>query len=477
MDQFPIFLTTTGGSALIVGHGVNAARKARLLVKSSARVDVVANGQPHPELAALANDSLVTLHARPFQDGDVEGRLLVIGAAEDDDPLLERIARAAKAARVPVNVVDRPDLSTFLMPAIVDRDPLVVAIGSGGAAPVLARSVRARIEAMLPARTGALARFADSFRSTVARALPTDARRRFWEWVFDGPVAAAVLAGDEPRARSTLIDRLNRNAASETPGLVQLVGVGPGDPDLLTFKALRAMQTADVVLVDSLVSPEILDCVRRDALRIDVGKRSGHHTMPQSDIQEVMVTHARAGKRVVRLKGGDPFLFGRGGEERAHLLAAGVPVEVVPGISAAFGCAAATGVPLTHRDHAQGVTFITGHARDGDEAPALDWEALSRPGHTVVVYMGVATAPRIAARLLNAGRSAATPCMVVENGTRPDQRTLPATLGTLAETVAEAGVTGPALLFIGEVCEGVARSGLHAAVPAHSAPSLAASAV
>lgn len=456
MDQFPIFLTTAGGSVLIVGGGVNAARKARLLSKSSARVDVIAHAAPHAELQALADAGAVTVHARAFADDDVDGRLLVIGAVEDDDALLARIAAAAKAARVPVNVVDRPDLSTFLMPAIVDRDPLVVAIGSGGSAPVLARSIRAKIEAMLPARTGALARFADGFRSTVARALPADARRRFWEWVFDGPVAAAVLQGDEPRARSTLIDRLNRSAANEAPGLVQLVGVGPGDPDLLTFKALRAMQTADVVLVDSLVSPEILECVRRDALRIDVGKRSGRHTMPQADIQDLMVEHARAGKRVVRLKGGDPFLFGRGGEEREHLLAAGVPVEVVPGVSAAFGCAAATGIPLTHRDHAQGVTFVTGHARDADGAPDLDWEALSRPGHTVVVYMGVATAPLVADRLMAAGRSPATPCAVVENGTRPDQRTLPTTLGALAETVAAAGIAGPALLFIGEVCEAVA---------------------
>lgn len=225
------------------------------------------------------------------------------------------------------------------------------------------------------------------------------------------------------------------------------------------------MQTADVVLIDSLVSPEILECVRRDALRIDVGKRSGRHTMPQDKIERLMIDHARAGLRVVRLKGGDPFLFGRGGEEREHLIAAGVPVEVVPGVSAAFGCAAAAGIPLTHRDHAQGVTFITGHKRDTDRTPDLDWEALSRPGHTIVVYMGVATAAHVAARLMAAGRAPSTRCAVVENGTRPDQRTLSTTLGTLAQTVAAANIAGPALLFIGEVCEAVSADSAFQAPP------------
>lgn len=423
MDQFPLFVNTAGRSILVVGGGEEARRKIRLVSRTAATVDVIAEG---------------------FQAEDVQGRLFVIAAA--GSPVDEAVAAAAQAAGVPVNVVDRPDLSTFLMPAIVDRDPVVVAIGSGGAAPVLARSIRARIESLLPARLGALARFADSFRPSVKGTLPQAARRRFWEWVFAGPVAAAFLNGDEARARTSLIDRLNRPQAVPE-GLVQLVGVGPGDPDLLTFKALRAMQEADVVLVDALVSPEILECVRRDALRIDVGKRKARHTLAQAEIERLMIEHARAGRRVVRLKGGDPFLFGRGGEEREHLLAAGVPVEVIPGISAAFGCAAAAGIPLTHRDHAQGVTFVTGHAKADGAEP--DWTALARANHTLVVYMGVGTAAETSRRLIAAGRDAGTPCAVIENGTRPDQRVLPTTLAGLG--AAASGLTGPALLIIGDV--------------------------
>lgn len=463
MDQFPLFVTTDGRSILVVGGGEEAARKLRLVARTTAAVDVIAEA-PGADLCALCVDT-VTLHRRAFTTDDVSGRLFVVSAA--GSPVDEAVAAAAQAAGVPVNVVDRPDLSTFLMPAIVDRDPVVIAIGSGGAAPVLAKSIRARIESLLPARLGALARFADSFRPAVKGTLPQAARRRFWEWVFAGPVAAAFLGGDEARARSALIDRLNRaEAAADGPGLVQLVGVGPGDPDLLTFKALRAMQEADVVLIDALVSAEILECVRRDALRIDVGKRKDRHTLPQAEIERLMIDHARAGRRVVRLKGGDPFLFGRGGEEREHLLAAGVPVEVVPGISAAFGCAAATGIPLTHRDHAQGVTFVTGHAKGDGGGP--DWRSLAAANHTVVVYMGVGTAADTARSLIAAGRAAATPCAVVENGTRPDQRVLPATLATLGETVAAAGIAGPALLIIGEVTAGVVA----AAVPAARAAAL-----
>lgn len=446
MDQFPLFVTTAGRSILVVGDGEEAARKLRLVARTTATVDVIAEA-PGADLCALCVGT-VTLHRRAFAAADVRGRLFVVSAA--GSPVDEAVSAAAQAAGVPVNVVDRSDLSTFLMPAIVDRDPVVVAIGSGGAAPVLAKSIRARIESLLPARLGALARFADSFRPAVKGTLPQAARRRFWEWVFAGPVAAAFLGGDEARARSTLIDRLNRaEAAADGPGLVQLVGVGPGDPDLLTFKALRAMQEADVVLIDALVSAEILECVRRDALRIDVGKRKDRHTLPQAEIERLMIDHARAGRRVVRLKGGDPFLFGRGGEEREHLLAAGVPVEVVPGISAAFGCAAATGIPLTHRDHAQGVTFVTGHAKADGGGP--DWGGLAAANHTVVVYMGVGTAADTAARLIAAGRAPSTPCAVIENGTRPDQRLIPATLASLGAVVEAAAIAGPALLVIGEV--------------------------
>jgi uroporphyrin-III C-methyltransferase/precorrin-2 dehydrogenase/sirohydrochlorin ferrochelatase len=352
---------------------------------------------------------------------------------------------------MPVNVVDRPDLSSFIMPAIVERDPVVIGISTGGAAPLLARRIRATIEALLPARLGRLVRFAESFRGSVQATIPdARARLRFWERFFEGPLAGAVLAGDESTAREQMLSLVNRPQAAPRPaGVVHIVGAGPGDPDLLTLRALRLMQQADVVVYDKLVGPEILDYARRDAERIYVGKSKGNHARTQDQINELLVVHARTGKRVLRLKGGDPFIFGRGGEEREHLRRAGVRVEVVPGITAATGCAAATGIPLTHRDHAAAATFVTGHGRNGE--PDLDWAALARIRHTLVIYMGVSTAGRTAARLIEHGMAPDTPVAVVENGTLESQKTAIGTLAHLGALVAEHGIAGPAIIVVGEV--------------------------
>jgi uroporphyrin-III C-methyltransferase / precorrin-2 dehydrogenase / sirohydrochlorin ferrochelatase len=448
---FPMFMNLDGRKAIVVGDGVAAARKAMWLLRAGARITVIAPS-PHPELATLCRDQRVTLVERAFQPADVAGASVVITANErlDDDIA---VVRAATDAHIPVNAVDRPDLSTFIMPAIVDRDPLIVAISSAGTAPVLSRTVRARIEALLPRNMGRLARFAHDFRGAVTAAGAWPSKRRFWEHFFRGPVAAHVLAGDEAKAREGMLALVNRRVPEE-PGLVQIVGAGPGDPDLLTLKALQALQEADVVVHDRLITADILDYARRDARRIDVGKTRGHHTTSQDAINDVLITQARAGHRVVRLKGGDPFVFGRGGEELDALTRAGVRVEVVPGITAALGCAAALGLPLTHRDHAQAITVVTGEGRRGD--PDLDWTALARRNQTIVVYMGGERAERIAVKLIAAGINPSTPAAAIARGTRADQQVAMGAVAELGTLVARVGAT-PVLLVIGDVVRHAAQ--------------------
>lgn len=327
------------------------------------------------------------------------------------------------------------------------RHALVIG-GDEVAASTLVQSARAAIANLLVAALGRLARCADSFRSAAKARIADPEARRLRVRVFD---RAGGPAGNEPRARERMLSLLDRSG--EPPhggGRVCIVGAGPGDPDLLTFKALRAMQAADVVVYDRLIGDEILDYVRRDAERIYVGKAADDHAMPQDRINALLVAHARAGRAVVRLKGGDPFVFGRGGEEMAYLQAAGIAVEIVPGITAATGCAAAAGLPLTHRDFASGVTFVTGHGKGGG-APDLDWASLAASRQTIVVYMGVATAGAIGARLVARGMNPATPAAIIENGTRADQVVVRGTVGSLAATVRRGGITGPALLVIGEV--------------------------
>ncbi len=449
MEAFPLFMKLAGRPCLVVGGGVAAARKAEHLLRAGARVTVAA-----PALSAELAEAVAAGQLRhdraPFDPASVRGQALVI-AATDDVALARRVAEAARAAGVPVNVVDRPELSTFITGALVDRSPVLIAISTGGTAPVLAREVRLGIERLLPLGLGRLARFAERFRAAVKAAIPEALwRRRFWESFFKGPVATAVLEGREQAAQAAMLALVNRSQAGRaTLAHVHLVGAGPGDPELLTLRALRLLAEADVIVYDRLVDPGIIERARRDAERIYVGKSKGQHGKSQGEISALLVALAQAGKRVVRLKGGDPFVFGRGGEELEYLRARGVPVEVVPGISAALGCAAAAQIPLTHRALADAVTFVSGHGSAGELE--LDWASLARRRETLVIYMGVSAAGRIAAALVAHGRPAATPAAIIENGTRPDQRTLVGTLADLGELATAHEVTGPALIVIGEV--------------------------
>lgn len=451
MKHFPAFLDLDDKTALVVGDGLAAARKAELLAKAQARVVAVAE-KPCADLSVMAGEGRIALLREPFSVEHLDGAAVLVVATgrEDTD---RHVADAGKAYGLPVNVVDRPGLGTFIVPAVIDRDPVTVAVSSAGTAPVLARGLRAKIEALLPPRVGALAAFAGRFRDAVKAKLPEGRERlRFWERVFDGPIADHVLAGRDGEARSEMLRAINTPANDHAPaedGVVYLVGAGPGDPDLLTIRALRVLQTADVIVHDKLVGPDILDYARRDAERIYVGKTKGNHFKSQDEINELIAAHAKAGKRVVRLKGGDPFVFGRGGEEREHLRGLGVRVEIVPGITAATGCAAAAGFPLTHRDHASSVTFVTGHAKTG--APDLDWQALATSRHTIVIYMGVATAGLVSQRLMEHGLAGSTPVAVVENGTLPNQRVLTGDLRNVGGLIAENGIVGPALVVIGDV--------------------------
>jgi uroporphyrin-III C-methyltransferase/precorrin-2 dehydrogenase/sirohydrochlorin ferrochelatase len=450
MQNFPLFLSLKDRRALVVGGTEQAARKVELLLNAGAQVSLIA-ATVTGEIAQLIADARICWAGKTFDEADLAGVSLVV-VATGDEALQARVSQLAQGRCVPVNVVDRPALSSFIMPAIVDRGPITIAISTGGAAPALARKLRAEIERALPAAIGRLARFAEIFRGQVRRTLGEPrARRLFWDRVFDGRIGELALAGDEIAARRELIRLLDQSRRDSAPaqGMVHLVGAGPGDPDLLTLKAHRLLQRADVVVYDRLVSPEVLAAARRDAERISVGKRRGHHTVPQDEINARLVALARAGKSVVRLKGGDPLVFGRGGEEIQALVEAGIAVEVVPGITAALGCAASASIPLTHRDHAQACVFVTGHTRDGETA--LDWPMLARPRQTVVIYMGIEGLPAIARQLVQHGLTGSTPVALVENGTTDRERRVVGTLATIERQASRAGLQGPTLCIIGEV--------------------------
>ncbi len=453
MRSFPLFLKLQGRPVLLAGSGAAAAAKLRLLAAAGARVRLYADDPSEELLQACRQLSIGCEHAT-LSAADLDAVDLVVGAA-GEDAADHALSVAARAAGKLVNIVDRPDLSDFTMPAIVDRGEIVVAISTDGASPVLAQRVRAAIESVLPPALGRLARFARRFRGAIqARIAENGARRRFWNQVFAGPIGQAVLAGDERRAARDLIRAVNKGEPKADAGLVSLVGAGPGDPELLTLRAARALREADVIVYDKLVDPAVLDYARRDARRIYVGKSKGDHTLPQAEINALLVAEAKAGRHVVRLKGGDPFIFGRGGEELDTLVAAGIRVDVVPGITAAAGCAAYAGFPLTHRDHASSVTFVSGHSRDGlakDGIAALDWQALARPRQTIVVYMGLGAAGVIAERLIAAGQEATTPIAIIENGTRWDQRVIKGELNQAEALVRDHGIATPALLVIGAV--------------------------
>ena len=449
MDYLPLFHKLQGGRVLVVGGGEIALRKARLLADAGAALRVVAP-EVDGQLAALAREGGGEVLVRGYQSSDLDGCRLVI-AATDDPGLNAQVSADAQARSLPVNVVDAPALCTVIFPAIVDRSPLVVAVSSGGDAPVLARLIRAKLEAWIPSAYGELAGLAARFRDKVKALYPdVNQRRGFWEHVFQGPIAERQLAGQGAEAER-LLQAMVDGAPVQQGGEVYLVGAGPGDPDLLTFRALRLMQQADVVLYDRLVAPAIIEMCRRDAERIYVGKRRADHAVPQDQINRLLVDLARQGKRVLRLKGGDPFIFGRGGEEIEELADEGIPFQVVPGITAASGCSAYGGIPLTHRDYAQSVRFVTGHLKDGTSN--LPWNDLVAPAQTLVFYMGLVGLPTICAELIRHGRAASTPAALVQQGTTRNQRVFTGTLADLPELVARHEVHAPTLVIVGEVVQ------------------------
>ena len=450
MNRFlPIFFKTDRQPCLVVGGGEVALRKVRQLLQANAAVHVQA-----PELISQLREyhqqGKITYSQSSFREDSVINFVLVI-AATDDAEVNKKISKTAKNHKIPVNVVDNPELCSFIMPSIIDREPVQIAISTGGASPVLARLLRARLETMIPAAYGRLARLMQDFRPRVKQSYPDSRqRRRFWEQVLQGPIAEMLFAGRERAAQQALERQLSDpQQIVGTSGEVYLVGGGPGDPDLLTFRALRLMQQADVVLYDRLVAPAIVGLVRKDAEHIFVGKERDRHAVSQDEINGLLIKLAKQGKRVLRLKGGDPFIFGRGGEEIEELAAAGIPFQVVPGITAAAGCSAYAGIPLTHRDYAQTCIFVTGHVQDG--RLTLNWDALVQPRQTIAVYMGVKGLDLLAAALIEHGLSENTPAAVIQQGTTPDQRVYIATLKTLPALVQDNEIKPPSMVIIGEV--------------------------
>ena len=448
MDYLPLFTDIKNKRCLIVGGGSIAARKGRLLAQAGARVCVIAP-QVEAALSDIAQRSGGEVHLRTYRATDLHDIALVI-AATDDNAVNSEVSTDAHLRHLPVNVVDSPELCSVILPSIIDRSPVMIAVSSGGQSPVLARQLRAKLESLIPSAYGRLAALVGKFRTSAAQRFPNiDERRKFWEEIIDGPIAELMLAGSEDIAETQLAERLADDKPVAPVGEVYLVGAGPGDPDLLTFKALRLMQKADVVLYDRLVADEIVDLCRRDAERIYVGKARANHAVPQQDINQLLVDLALQGKKVLRLKGGDPFIFGRGGEEIELLAANNVPFQVVPGITAASGCASYSGIPLTHRDYAQSVRFVTGHLRDG--TTNLPWAELIHPAQTVVFYMGLVGLPDICAQLVAHGRAATTPIALIQQGTTRHQRVVTGTLADMVERVAGQGIKAPTLIIVGEV--------------------------
>ena len=450
MQALPIFMNINQRLCVVIGAGEVAARKVTMLLRAQASVTVYAP-EICPTLADLVEAGRIRYQQARFTDQQLSGACLVI-AATNDLQVNTSVSLAAQANNIPVNVVDAPALCTFTMASIVERSPIVIAISSEGNAPVLARYLRSKIETMLPAGYGRIAAIAGEFRDKVKSKYATSqARRIFWEGVLQGPIVERILAGQEAAARIGLNQLLADDTASQQHGEVYLVGGGPGDPDLLTFRALRLMQQCDVCVYDKLVSPEVLDLVRRDAELIYVGKSRDQHTLPQEEINQLLARLALAGKRVLRLKGGDPFIFGRGGEEIETLMQQGVPFQVVPGITAANGVSSYAGIPLTHRDYAQACLFITGHLKNG--VLDLDWAAMARPQQTVVIYMGLVGLEQICQQLMAHGVAADMPAAVIQQGTTQHQRVVSANLIDLASQVAAAKMKAPCLTIIGQVVQ------------------------
>jgi uroporphyrin-III C-methyltransferase / precorrin-2 dehydrogenase / sirohydrochlorin ferrochelatase len=450
MDFFPIFLNIRNKRCLVVGGGNVAERKTASLLKSGADV-ILVSPKLSPNLITWRDMGQLGHQAREFLDDDLSGSHLVIAATDNAD-INRHIAQLAEARRIPVNVVDQPELCSFILPSVIDRSPVIAAISTGGASPVLARLIRSRLESLIPAGYGRLADLCGRFRQRVKETFANPADRRlFWERTLEGGVAERVFSGHDAEADQLMEKALANTRLSEDIGEVYLVGAGPGDPDLLTFRALRLMQQADVVVYDRLVAKPILEMTRQDAEHIYVGKERDKHTMRQEEINALLASLAKQGKRVLRLKGGDPFIFGRGGEEIDTLAAQGVPFQVIPGITAAAGCASYAGIPLTHRDYAQSVTFVTGHLKDG--SMNLNWPMLAQPNQTIVFYMGLVGLPVICRELQAHGVASDMPIALIQQGTTHMQRVYTGTLESIQSIVEKEKPKPPTLIIVGRVVE------------------------
>lgn len=488
MNTFPLFFKLDNQPILIVGGGEVAQRKADLLARAGASIIIVAPEITEEVKALLAEGVKSGRHTLIHEKYDKKwlvGKRLII-AGTDDEALNRQVHADAQALNIPVNVVDTPPLCDFIFPAIVDRNPIVIGISSNGKAPVLARLLRARLETLIPQGYGNLAKLAGSMRDEVKSKIPTlTGRRQFWERAFEGRVSELMFAGRDDEAKQALEDNLNEtvqqladlnqdidndnnetkvskgtddsnaNLASQASkpnkkiGEVYIVGAGPGDPELLTFKALRLMQQADIVYYDALVSDKVLDLCRRDADKVFVGKKRSNHAVAQQGINELLINAAQSGKRAVRLKGGDPFVFGRGGEEIEALQAAGIPYQVVPGVTAANAAACYSGIPLTHRDLAQSIKFVTGFIKDGEQNN--DFEQLLNADETIVFYMGLHALERLTTGMIEAGRDPQTPIAIVAHASLPTQQVLRGTLANIVALQDEAQLTSPALMIVGRV--------------------------
>lgn len=455
MEHLPIYLNLQGRDCLVIGGGEVAARKVALLQEAKADNIRVVSPDLGRSLQEAADDKTISYREGLFEDNDI-GEAHIVFACTDDLEVNQRISQLCQARNIPVNVVNDPSLCSFITPSIIDRSPVLVAVSTGGASPVLARLIRARLETLIPANYGQLAELAGRFRDRVKAAFKVPSHRRiFWEKVLQGPVAEMIFAGQskaaEERLEETLDEQTQAAPHEHHYGEVYLIGGGPGDPDLLTFRALRLMQQADVVVYDRLVAKAILDLTRRDAERVYVGKERDNHAVPQEDINVLLARLAKEGKRVCRLKGGDPFIFGRGGEEIETLVEEGVPFQVVPGITAASGAASYSGIPITHRDFSQAAIFVTGHLRDG--SINLNWPMLAQPNQTVVFYMGLVGLPVICEQLIKHGVSPDMPIALVQQATTQKQRVITGTLATMPQIAEETKPKPPTLIIVGNVVQ------------------------
>lgn len=450
MKHFPIFLTLKDRPCSVIGGGSVASRKVENLLASGASITVI-SPEISKSLQQLADDNNILYIARNFESGDLDNCYLAF-AATDNAAVNASIAVIANEKNIPVNVADNPELCSFIVPSILDRSPVTIAVSTGGASPVLARQLRMKLETMIPSACGRLAGITEEYRAKVKAHFPAqEQRKKFWESALKGSFAELVYAGQDTAARQLLDESLQKDEEENPMGEVYLVGAGPGDPDLLTFKAARLMQQADVMVYDRLVSKPILAMANKNAERYYVGKEKDNHAVPQDKINDLLVDLAKQGKRVLRLKGGDPFIFGRGGEEIETLAENKVPFQVVPGITAAAGCASYSGIPLTHRDFAQSVTFATGHLKDG--SINLNWDQLVQPNHTIVFYMGLSGINVISEQLQTHGMSTDMPAALIEQGTTRNQRVHIGTVGNLPQLVKDTGVRAPTLTIIGNVVQ------------------------